>query len=321
VPMTAPEDELLRELERKFPPKNPFPIMMLRTHATSICTAARALNMDPPEMPLLAALPTGTINARTHLAPRATRPLVIFDEDMLLFGDLLAGALALAAVPRDQGRDDKEAGRWMAKAIFSYLTVGHMTILRPRELSGAVRTYAAQLFSGLQLFVVGHEFAHIMAGHLTNAPRRTPPTNEANVISWGHRQEFEADFVGAQLATRAMLTDGVRPVMAYAGTCLYFRLMDVLRRAVSVLSSGAPGSPGPATPTHPSSADRWTILYSMVPGVFDDMDTVLEVQQSLFEWEEIIAGLERPCTAALKRAHADGVRPLERLLRAAREET
>ena len=116
-----------------------------------------------------------------------------------------------------------------------------------------------------------------------------------------------------------MLTDGVRPVMAYSGTCLYFRIMDVLRRAVSVLSTGAPGGPSPATPTHPSSENRWTILFSMVPGVFGDMYTVLEVQRSLFQLDEIVAGLERPSRAMLERAHADGVRPLERLLRAVRE--
>jgi hypothetical protein len=320
MPMTAPEVEFLWKLQRDFPP-DPVTLTLLRAHATSIRTSAGALTTNPPEMPLLATLPTGAVNARTYLVTGATRPLVILDEDMLFFGDLFAGALALEVAPRDQGGDAEEAYMWLSKGILTYLVAGHMTTPRPRELSGPVRTFAAQLFSSLQLFAVGHEFGHIMAGHLTDAPRRrTPLTNEADAFSWRHQQEHEADVIGARLATRAMLTDGATPVIAYAGTYLYFRLREILWRAVSVLSNGAPGDPAPSTLTHPSPDDRRTILHAMVPGVFDNMRTVLKVQESLFRWDAATDRLERPCTTALEQEHAKGVRPREQWLRAAREE-
>jgi len=220
--VTAPEVEFLRGLQRKYPPGDPVALTLLRAHATSIVTAARALTAHPPEMPLLVTLPTGAVNAYTCLVPGATRLVVVFDQDMLFFGDLFAGALALWVAPRDEGGDAEEAHTWLLKGILMDLVAGHMTTSRPRELSGPVRTYAAQLYSSLQLFVVGHEFGHIMAGHLTSAPRRrTPLTNEADVLCWEHREEHEADVLGARLATRAMLTDGVHPVMAYAGTFLF----------------------------------------------------------------------------------------------------
>jgi hypothetical protein len=172
------------------------------------------------------------------------------------------------------------------------------------------------MFYSIQLFAVGHEYGHIVAGHLVDAPRqRARLKDENDVYRWNHKREHDADRIGARLATHAMLAQRVSPAMAVAGSCLYLRFRETLRRALSVLGTGAWGD-APPSPTHPPYQDRETFVYAMVYELFEDIETVVRVQQWLRHVGKLIDGLEQQCLTALAAAYAKGVRPIDQWLAA-----
>jgi hypothetical protein len=76
---------------------------------------------------------------------------------------------------------------------------------------------AEVLRNSMELFVMGHEYGHIILGHLSQAESTESTPSGAEEIRYSWTQEYAADFVGANLMLRAMLRDEYDAPLSYWG--------------------------------------------------------------------------------------------------------
>lgn len=305
--------------------EEPGDVGMLHMLAEDLENAARRFDMPVPVRPLLGTLPTGQVNAMTVLVPGTEEHIVLFEREMLLFAHLSAKAIAEAVpvIRHDDGStefsyDDGLMRQTLAEnpvviRRFHEVTEAYLLTGRPgnapqyfqekphSDLSTALR-------GGMELFVLGHEYGHIMREHLG---RRQPIglVNDAGAteISYDWQQEFEADLVGGELMIAAQRLSGYDVTMSYLGADFYFTMMDVLKRGLGLLRYG--DEDRTTHTTHPPSSDRRDRLRAMMlrsapPEIGEPaMERGIRVQYLVeLLWDQV-----RP---VLYDAHRSGARPL-----------
>jgi hypothetical protein len=248
------------ESVRQAPSRYEDPLMysILVELASSIETAAAQTGMTVPHRPVLGSLPHGQVNALTILVPGTSEHIVLFESQMFLFASLLSKAVARAfpLTSRDgewlsfsaqqadiERRIDSDPSvlRRFTEVVLAYAMTG-----RPGDAPQYVEDSPHGLIAGhlreaLELFVLGHEYGHVIGGHLTTATRTAAllPGEDTEALDYSWRQEHEADVYGAMLAVSAMMRvkrlDGA---LSYWGSDLFFSAMDVMDRAVSLLRTG-----------------------------------------------------------------------------------
>ncbi|MGW8763070.1 hypothetical protein ACWGN5_11295 [Streptomyces sp. NPDC055815] len=229
--------------------------------------------------PVIGLLATGEINAVTLLAPDAKTHIVAFESELLTFSNLFAKAVALA-MPHEGTEGDKvmfsvdidkvrrhvrnspEAVRRFREVVLAYLLEGRPS-RAPEYLPPQVTSVMGSvLHNGMELFVLGHEYGHVMAEHVSDrkSPRRMLGTGDVDVteVAWKWEQEAVADLIGWNLCLGAMGED-YGPSLPHAGVELFFSACEVLERAVPLLVTGAIASRS-AVSTHPPTDVRRGIV-------------------------------------------------------------
>ncbi|SNY64001.1 hypothetical protein [Paractinoplanes atraurantiacus] len=210
-----------------------------------------------PLRPLVGHLQTGQLNAVTMRVPMSDTHLVLVEDQMPLFASKLSKAFAWA-VPREQGSDgmhhfrisgpdvaarldgDPSIAERFTEIVLHYAAYGVLNDTKHHLLPNGWFNFASTLRDGLEYFVLGHEYAHVLCNHLGQAESRRGvlPLEEAEAFAWDWRQELEADALGTVMALNAMGSEGVDAPTAFMGISLFFDAMDVFDRAVSLLLSG-----------------------------------------------------------------------------------
>ncbi|MGW6415424.1 hypothetical protein [Streptomyces sp. NPDC055055] len=233
----------------------------------------------PFTRPVLGMLSTGEVNAVTLLAPDSPTHIVAFENELLNFANLFAKAVALA-IPHEIGddgwyafhpdsddvhrhlRDSPLAVRRFRDVVLAYLIEGKPSKAPAYMPSEAVGALSSVLRDGMELFVLGHEYGHVAAGHVADrrVPRRMLGIGSVPVaeIAWRREQEAEADVIGWSLCLAA-LGRGCGLELSHAGVELFFAACEVLNRSVSLLMQGA-SAPLPASSTHPPAVVRRDLL-------------------------------------------------------------
>ncbi len=210
--------------------------------------------------PILGTLATGEINAITLKVPGSTNHVVAIEDQLFPFALLFSKAVALA-IPvinstteggfdfhigmtqvRGHLKENPEAVQRFQEVILAYILDGKPGKAPRYTPPSHVISLASPMIMGLELFVLGHEYGHIMAGHLADgaAPRRLRGTEDVDVteISWSWQQELDADAVGWTLSMAAMIHQGSEPPATQAGIELFFSACEILEKALSVLTTG-----------------------------------------------------------------------------------
>ncbi|MER5974317.1 hypothetical protein ABT112_32195 [Streptomyces sp. NPDC002055] len=237
-------------------------------------------HIQPPFVrPTLGTLATGEINAITLLVPGSDAHLVVFEDQLLNFANLFSKAVALALPFRsaedgmlqfsfdmDEVRrhiaESPEAVQRFREVVFAYLLDGEPGRAPQYFASAEVGGLASILRDGLELFVLGHEYGHVLGGHLADgsAPRRLLGTASPDVAeaTWSWENEHIADLIGWHLAVSAMTEQGYDVALSHAGVELFFSAYEVLNRALALLIRGV-DTVGTST-THPPAGDRRQLL-------------------------------------------------------------
>jgi hypothetical protein len=144
------------------------------------------------------------------------------------------------------------------------------------------RSVALQdLRDGMELFAVGHEYAHIIEQHVKNP---ATPTELQGLAQWAknYHQEHEADATGALLAMGCLLHRGINMGRAYMAIDLFFSLISLLDRSLSIMSTGqevventfpdldSPTPPVNCSETHPSAILRRALFQHCMANHFRD---------------------------------------------------
>lgn len=225
-------------------------------------TAAQSIKdgLDVGQRPLVSHLTTGQLNAVSMRVPGGSEAyLVLFEDQMQHFAHQISHMLAWT-IPCDGPADTNgkvhfklnmrdiaerieavpELAEWFADIVVTYAVTSEIG-LRYNPLPPGYNNFASQLDNSLQYFVLGHEYAHIVFGHLHTAASRKGilPVTEAEALVYSWRQEIDADFLGAILALQASVNyDKANRGIALMGITLFFDALDVMDRAVALLQTG-----------------------------------------------------------------------------------
>jgi hypothetical protein len=233
--------------------------------------------------PTFGTLETGQVNAMTIAVPGAGDHVIVFEEQLFIFALLMSKAVAQAVPYREEdgqyrfavGDDDiiaemtrnSAAQHRFNQALLAYAVSGRTTDAPQYVLEDVVQMrLTAWLLDAMELFVVGHEYGHVLLGHLTetNAQRRMLPADvPVDEIEYSWLQEHAADRIGMMLSIKAMgEKHGVDLSIGACGAALFLGSMDVMDRAVSLLRHG--DHTLQRLSSHPPSCDRLAVLRAVL---------------------------------------------------------
>ncbi len=281
----------------------------------------------PP--PLVGTLPTGSVNARTVLVPGTSEYLVLFEDQFFHFALLASKAIASAfplvetthptinpdpVLIRQRLEQEPEVGARFAEVVLAYAHSGQPGRARPYLPARPYGLLAGSLQKSLEMFALGHEYGHVVRGHLEEASHkvlRVLPDEDTEALQYSWRQEYEADIVGTGLCIGAMLADGNYLPMSFWGIDCFFSVLDVVKRASSILSYGAEqtGRPGSHPPPNERRRRVRGVLRSMVdgPSATEQLEVAHTLGATVASTVELLWEQARPLVLD---AHRQGLRPV-----------
>ncbi|WP_258950455.1 hypothetical protein [Lentzea californiensis] len=281
-----------------------------------------------PERPLLATMPTGQINAMTLIVPGTDEHLVLFERQLFLFAHLAAKAVT-EVLPFELQEDGSvnfsidesrveaniaqrpEVANRFAEMITAYVARGRPGAA-PQFVQDRIPSALTDvLVTSAEMFVLGHEYAHIALGHLGE---RRPVSRfngaedaDPEEIHYSQMQEINADVRGVEMMMRVR-TGRYGTALSYSGADLFFSMSDLLDRSVSLLRHGEEDRT--KYTTHPSPAIRRdTLRYVLAESLPDaEVESALHVAVQIQKITELLwSGMRDKLLAA----HRGGLRPLD----------
>lgn len=285
--------------------------------------------------PLIGHVRTGQLNAVSLMVPgNAGAYLVLIEDHLPLFTVALMTLVASAINPPEI--DDADgvyinvplSDEWMSRnpdvarqftnIVIDYAITGHINpasvslpTRNPDGVTGLVDTLITYMWS----FVLGHEYGHILRGHLRKVGTSTVVLADADIktLAYSWRQELDADYFGMNLVHDTYVTrGGDNPIQVQAGINLYFELMDVMNRAVAVLHAGD------ETALQIGSHPPWSLrkqrffdlmLQEMERHAPTEIDRARENWQRTDALAEFVRLMWEHARPVLLHLHRDGIRP------------
>ena len=95
-----------------------------------------------------------------------------------------------------------------------------------------------EFLNSMELFIAGHEYGHIISGHLNNNSFKRKIKNvDIDVVKTNWEEEFEADSIGLNLLINSLDSSNFSP-FCYLGAELFFTLLDIDERVFTFFKSG-----------------------------------------------------------------------------------
>lgn len=253
------------ELPTRFEDANWYPTMVEMALALEDTLSQTAYPLS--FRPLLGSLPSGEINAMSVLLPGTGEYVVLFEHGLFEFMFRIAQVLAASfpplvpdgsgarfesvPAPADALRNAPAVVDRFVDAVGAYVVHGNPHRAAAFALAPAHRVTAMTLVRAVEMFVLGHEYAHVFLGHL-----REPGPEAAGApavdTSWTWQQEYDADEVGWSFADRTL---SLPEPLSYLGPELFYASMDALDRCLAVLD-GVPLADVQQSDTHPAAPQR-----------------------------------------------------------------
>jgi hypothetical protein len=231
-----------------------------------------------PLRPIFGTLALGQFNAMAIRVPGTSDHIIAFQAGVFGFINLLSKAVA-ASFPLEEGDDairfstdpedvddlldrNPEPVSRFQQFVDAYVLDGDPHEAEQYLLTGAPTELASLLLDSAELFVMGHEYAHIINGHLAEDAllHHAPLGTDVEVVPRALEQEFEADTLGLELSIATMMrTRQVDVSLSFFGVYLIFSAMEVVDRAVSMLRPDIKPSSS-ADETHPAPDVRRAYL-------------------------------------------------------------
>ncbi|WP_280333077.1 hypothetical protein [Nocardia wallacei] len=263
---------------------------------------------------------TGNLNAMTMPVPEHPGTFLVVLEDEVISFATFACAVLAGTVPYDPAEqekitlvlDEREIEQQIAtdsilvdrftELTIRYAIYGNLRGVLPPPLSASHLLLSEMLIAAVDCFVVGHEYAHAVMEHLDNAE---VPEAEIHTYLWN--QEMDADLLGAGLAMVAIEQHDY--ATGFAGICIFFGMLDVIERTVSLLQTGLEDSR--PFGTHPPASLRRQFLCESLPKlaggdprVAEQLKMALEVADSFTRVIDLLWNRIKPIVVDL---HAQGI--------------
>ncbi|MFF9806049.1 hypothetical protein ACF1G5_13105 [Streptomyces coeruleorubidus] len=228
-----------------------------------IQNAASGLLSPLPEFPIVGTVPTGDVNAITVAVPGSRQCVILIQDQLfnyaLLFSKIMAmsfphindpgknGFLSFSADPSEVIANIENSpyiSQRFRQLILAYLTEGSPGRAPAYILEQPHMSMAQILYNSMELFVMGHEYGHIIAGHLDGIDRSAAAlgSKEVQIVARNWKQEHEADALGMRLAITAKQEEGFDIPMSFWGADFFFTCAEVVEKGLSVIETGQEGN-------------------------------------------------------------------------------
>jgi hypothetical protein len=214
---------------------------------------------------------SGEYNAFACIHPTSHEKLIVFESELIIVANLFCKIIALS-IPIDI-KDNNVGFSIDLKSLEEHLDRNKHIIEKFTELfyytiykgfpSNAKQYFIQsshqklfyELLNSFELFIIGHEYGHVLAGHLSNKVfiRKISGVN-INIIETNWKEEFEADSIGLNLLLNSLDKSNLGP-FCYLGPEIFFIFLDLIDRISSYLNEGLEISDAGSI-THPPSVDR-----------------------------------------------------------------
>jgi hypothetical protein len=286
---------------------------------------AAANKSELPERPVMGTLPLGEVNACAIRVPgEAASYLVLFHHGLFGFANLFAKVVgrcfpgkepvdqsqpaSFSYKPEDIEREINETPEILYRLndlLDAYLLEGDPHKAKQYLLGEPHAMIARMLRSQAELFVLGHEYGHIVAGHFDGEEVASFAMNNVNVpvIPETWDQEFEADFVGLLLMLQVTRAKFVFP-LAYWGVEFFFGALDIVQRALGIIEMNDEELFISGGPSHPGADARREHLRDAIRCAFPkEAESAIQLSDSL---RRCMAALWAQARPHLTQLHEDG---------------
>jgi hypothetical protein len=308
--------------------QDPLGYSMLSAVCDQIETAARKLSLTLPitlpPRPHVGTLPVGSVNAMTIAVPGSDECLVVFETDLVVFAIALSKAIA-RAMYIGRGQDGKPAIFFKSsdlreivrhdetiflrfiETVVAYLVLGTPSAAPMYEPDLKSDFIAKHLSDSMQLFIMGHEYAHIMLGHLNSRKVKAPLGGlEIDKIERDWKQEFDADGWGLVLMLHAMQAKGMDLALSYWGADFFFSCYEIIERGLSLLSTGSESQQ--LDSSHPPASERRKLLRE---GIAQLPDAALALELAI-KLQVLVEAIWKGVSGVLQAEYGCGQRPASR---------
>jgi hypothetical protein len=298
--------------------------VLLRRAVDDIERVIGEQGLQLPSVPVVGTLRTGRTNAMTVSVPGSNDSLVLFESELFHFAYLLSKAVVTAMAasggstpaslsPKKEDvtrriREMPEVLRHFQEVLMAYVAVGRPGVAPPYILAEPWATVAAQLARSMRLFVLGHEYGHLLAPHRTaTSASMLPGGLEVTELRYLWAQELEADswglrlMVGVEVSANRARSAAVDFPFCYWGADFYFSCHQVLQGALSILS----GEAQPARTHPPPKVRRENLraeLFEWFPS--EQAEPAIELADAL---DGVLRALWDESKGAICRYHESGV--------------
>lgn len=163
--------------------------------------------------------------------------------------------------------------------------------------------FRTAIVDGFETFVVAHEYAHSLCGHMNkkysslNDINKVSTETEAEMVCHEWEDEFEADIIGAYITLEAIGHNDFGKMIRFMGIYLCMSMLE-LQEKINEIKLGEVI----VSKTHPPGSDRKRLLIEMFfpegkPRVYDEMDLILDDL-----WNSFLATLKKIMKTNLKQS-------------------
>jgi hypothetical protein len=290
---------------------------------------ANRLCYPVPSRPVIGTLPAGCVNACALAIPSSNQHLIIIATGLFRFlyriSIIITQAMPVVGDERNGRRsvnpklveqnieENPDIVERFYEAFYAYLVRGDMGITEPWDINKYTSYYAMGIREPMELFLMGHEYGHIINGHFSNSKRVASKigTEKVDTLTPNHRQEYEADWTGMWLTLAAMNAKRYDLAWSCLGFSLFFSCYEFLENGLSILETGEMGNY--QCDTHPPTLYRrsmlWNGLHKSPRVPRNKLDPAMRAAEKIHInmnqlWIRI--------TSRLRKLHEDGEEPAEK---------
>jgi hypothetical protein len=267
---------------------NPAYHSILRSLAEHVEKAAAGLGHEVPEAVTFGILPTGRANGLACQVPAGGLIIAIDDGFFNLLYSLAKTIALFYEVTTSNGweaslaekdivhavQTNEEANRRWLEVLVATFVYGYPNLAPPRPLVDGRAPFVELLTTSVELFIVAHEYGHLVLGHLardrTTLERKLSGGVEVEGFDIAREEELEADRVGLELLREYHRSVGHPVENTRAAVWFWAGCLNIIKEMLG------------EAPTHPSSTTRSKQLLRLLAHEDGIDEATLTPSQSIY---------------------------------------
>ena len=199
----------------------------------------RKWSLPENRRPAIGTLSTGQFTAVAQSVPGEGTVILVENGLFPLAHALAQVGMIGAHEALEDGRLSEPTVQAVSDIVASYVTLGHTIGINIRKTPPVFSDYVSEVADALLIFVLAHEYAHILNGDTETHPLSpsSPPEEPREGM------EFDADIAALRMTAAVFLTSPT-PGAAMSGAMLYLAGQDLLDRADAAMRHEAPAESG-----------------------------------------------------------------------------